>query len=602
LSLKNQRRRDRRAGKSSDDGTTSLNPFDSGKQGKRRGIAGPIIIICAIIAVLVAADFWLSAGKIHRGVEVGNVPLGGLTPAEAQQTVKNHVMGPLEEIEFTGPEEFSRDAKDLGVRFNVSRTVNQAYAVGREGNVLDRLSERLRASFGGATIPPDIDYKPDLARSEVQEIATQVNHQPTEADVKIYGSEVEVSKSRDGYELNSAATMTSIDNAIEDMSGKVSLQGEVLDPDITTAEAETAADKARGALSKPIEIKAQDGESWKIEPDKLGPALEVTEQDGTIDVGLDRDSLDGALTPVYDDLTVKTVNASYDFDSDGNVIVKPAHFGRKVESEQLLDDIEGGIFDGKREYQVSTTVDKPTYTTAALESKKPTELLGSYHTNYTATSDKTQARVNNLNTASHAISGTFLAPGEVFSMNDTVSGMNYEEGHVIVENATASALGGGLCQVTSTLYNAALYAGLDIVERNPHATQLPYIRPGRDATVWFGDQYGNGELDMKFKNTTDGYILLKEYVGSDNYIYADIYGVPDDVSVKVSSEPDYMGASTSQWTTYYTKREDGKVVDREHWSTSYQALYEEGKQIPTSIVPVAEENGDYFGHAIPAAE
>jgi vancomycin resistance protein YoaR len=586
----------------SDFGSSGLNPFDSGKQGKRRGFAGPIIIICAIIAVLVAADFWLNAGKIHRGVEVGNVPLGGLTPTEARQTVKDHVMGPLQKIEFSGPEDFSRDAKDLGVRFNVSRTVNQAYAVGREGNVLDRLSERLRASFGGATIPPDIDYKPALARSEVQEIATQVNHQPTEADVKIYGSEVEVSKSRDGYELNPAATMTSIDNAIDDMSGKVSLQGEVLDPDVTTAEAETAADKARGALSEPIEINAKGGESWKIEPDKLGPALEVTKQDGAIDVSLDRDSLDGALTPVYDDLTVKTINASYGFDSDGNVIVKPAHDGRKVESEALLDDIEGGIFDGKREYQVSTTVDKPTYTTAALQSKKPTELLGSYHTNYTATSDKTQARVNNLITASRGVSGTFLAPGEVFSMNDTVSGLNYEEGHVIVENATASALGGGLCQVTSTLYNAALIAGLDIVERNPHATQLPYIRPGRDATVWFGDQYGNGELDMKFKNTTDGYILLKEYVGNDNYIYADIYGVPDDVSVKVSSEPDYMGASTSQWTTYYTKREDGKVVDREHWSTSYQALYEEGKQIPTSIVPVAEENGDYFGHAIPAAE
>jgi vancomycin resistance protein YoaR len=602
LSLKNQRRRDRRSGTFSDFGSSGLNPFDSGKQGKRRGFAGPIIIICAIIAVLVAADFWLNAGKIHRGVEVGNVPLGGLTPAEARHTVKDHVMGPLQRIEFSGPEDFSRDAKDLGVRFNVSRTVNQAYAVGREGNVLDRLSERLRASFGGATIPPDIDYKPDLARSEVQEIATQVNHRPTEADVKIYGSEVEVSKSRDGYELNPAATMTGIDNAIDDMSGKVSLQGEVLDPDVTTAEAETAADKARGALSEPIEINAKGGESWKIEPDKLGPALEVTKQDGAIDVSLDRDSLDGALTPVYDDLTVKTINASYDFDSDGNVIVKPAHDGRKVESEALLDDIEGGIFDGKREYQVSTTVDKPTYTTAALQSKKPTELLGSYHTNYTATSDKTQARVNNLITASRGVSGTFLAPGEVFSMNDTVSGLSYEEGHVIVENATASALGGGLCQVTSTLYNAALYAGLDIVERNPHATQLPYIRPGRDATVWFGDQYGNGELDMKFKNTTDGYILLKEYVGSDNYIYADIYGVPDDVSVKVSSEPDYMGASTSQWTTYYTKREDGKVVDREHWSTSYQALYEEGKPIPTSIVPVAEENGDYFGHAIPAAE
>jgi vancomycin resistance protein YoaR len=586
----------------SDNGSSGLNPSDSGKQGKRRGIAGPIIIICAIIAVLVAADFWLNSGKIHRGVEVGNVPLGGQTPAEARQTVENHVVGPLERIEFSGPEDFSRSAKDMGVRFNVSRTVNQAYAVGREGNVLDRLSERLRASFGGATIPPDIDYKPDLARSEVEEIATQVNHQPREAGVKIYGSEVEVSKSQDGYELNPAATMTSIDDAIDDMSGKVSLQGDVLDPNVTTSEAEAAADEARGALSQPIEIGAENGDNWKIEPDKLGSAMEVTQQDGAIDVSLDRDSLNGALTPVYDDLTVKTVNASYDFDSDGDVIVKPAHEGRKVESENLLDDIEGGIFDGQREYRVSTTVDKPTYTTAALEAKKPTELLGSYHTNYTATSDKTQARINNLTTASRGVSGTFLAPGEVFSMNDTVSGLNYESGHVIIDGATSNALGGGLCQVTSTLYNAVLYAGLDIVERHPHATQLPYIRPGRDATVWFGDANGNGALDMKFKNTTDGYILLQEYVSNDNYIYAEVYGVPNDTNVKISSEPVFTEYNSSMWTTYYTKRENGKVVDREHWNTSYSALFEDGKTVPTYDVPVAEENGDYFGHAIPAAE
>jgi vancomycin resistance protein YoaR len=601
LSLKNQRRRDRRAGTFSDYG--GLNPFDSGKHGgKRRGFAGPIIIICAIIAVLVAADFWLNSGKIHRGVEVGNVALGGMTPTEARQTVKDHVMGPLEEIEFSGPENFSRKASDMGVSFNVARTVNQAYAVGREGNVLDRLSERLRASFGGATIPPDINYRQEKARTQVEQIATQVNQEPKEADVKIYGSEVEVSKSRDGYELNQAATMTSIDGAIDDMSGKVALQGAVLDPDVTTAEAEAAAKKASEALAEPIEIKAQNGDKWTITPDRIGTALEVTKEDGNIDVGIDRSRLEGVLTDVHDDLTVETIDASYDFDSDGNVMVKPAHFGRKVETEKLLDDIQGGIFGGKREYEVSTAVDKPEYTTKSLQAKKPTELLGSYHTNYRATSDKTQARVNNLTTASRAISGTFLAPGEVYSMNDTVSGLNYEEGHVIVNSATSNALGGGLCQVTSTLYNAVLYAGLDIVERNPHATQLPYIRPGMDATVWFGDQYGNGELDMKFKNTTDGYILLQEYVGSDNYIYAEVYGVPDDVSVRMSSEPVYTGYESSMWTTYYTKRENGKVVDREHWNTSYTALVEDGKTIATSEVPVAEINGDYFGPSIAAAD
>jgi vancomycin resistance protein YoaR len=186
-------------------------------------------------------------------------------------------------------------------------------------------------------------------------------------------------------------------------------------------------------------------------------------------------------------------------------------------------------------------------------------------------------------------------------MNDTVSGLNYEEGHVIVDNATSNALGGGLCQVTSTLYNAVLYSGLSIVERHPHATQLPYIRPGMDATVWFGDATGFGALDMKFKNTTDGYILLREYVANDNYIYAEVYGVPDDVSVRMSSEPVYTGYDSSKWTTYYTRREDGEVVGREQWQTSYGALFENGKTVPTDEVPVAEVNGDYFGPSIEAA-
>ena len=110
--------------------------------------------------MLVAADFWLNSGRIHRGVEVGSISLGGKTPSEARQIVRNQVLGPLEEIDFNGPEHFTRRADAMGVSFNVDETVDKAYAVGREGNILDRLSDRLRASFGGATIPPDIDYRP----------------------------------------------------------------------------------------------------------------------------------------------------------------------------------------------------------------------------------------------------------------------------------------------------------------------------------------------------------------------------------------------------------------------------------------------------------
>ena len=545
--------------------------------------------------MLVAADFFLNSGKIHRGVEVGSVSLGGKTPAEARQIVRDQAMGPLKEIDFAGPAHFTRTAREMGVSFNIDQTVDKAYAVGREGNILERLSQRLRASFGGATIPPDIDYRPAKARGEVREIASQVDHPPIEADVKIYGSEVEVTNSRDGYELNLAATMASLDSAIEDMSGKARLKGDVLDPGVVTAEAEAAAKKARGALSEQLTLKAE-GKSWILSPVDLGSTLDVTEQDGKIDVSLNRDHLDGRLTDVYNDLTVKPVEASYDFDADGDIFVKPGHEGQSVEGEKLLDSIQGGLFEGKREYQVPIIVAKPRYTTDELEANKPSELQGTYRTNYTATTDQGQTRVENLKIASGAISGTFVAPGDTFSMLEHVANLDYFQTHVIVDGAETVDEGGGLCQVTSTLYNAVLYAGMEITERTPHYSQLPYIRPGMDATVWYGGPGTGDDLDMKFKNTSDGYVLLQEYVSNDGYIYANVYGVPDKVEVEMSSEPIYRAEDASKWATYYERTRNGKVVYRDQWETEYGALIDdEGKKIPTPIVPVAEIDGTYLG-------
>ena len=278
----------------------------------------------------------------------------------------------------------------------------------------------------------------------------------------------------------------------------------------------------------------------------------------------------------------------------------PSKEGQSIESEKFLGAIEKGVFEGKREYQVPIEVDKPEFTTAEAEEMKPTELLGSYRTNYTATSDQSKERVENLGIAANAVSGTLLAPGEVYSMNATVSDLDFHETHVIINGAETTADGGGLCQVTSTLYNAVLLAGLDVIERHPHYSQLPYIRPGLDATVWFGDEYGNGALDMKFKNTTDGYVLLQEYVAGDNYIYANVYGVPDNVEVEMWSEPVYMTEDASKWVTYMTRKENGKVVyDGKYSTTDYGALIDdEGKKIPIPDVPVAEVDGTYNGPPI----
>ena len=600
MSLKDRREREERShigGKISPNGGFGA-PKIYGR--KRRSIAGPVVIACAVIAVLVAANYLMNSGKIYSGVEVGDVALGGKTPAEARRIVEERARSGLKEIEFSGPGQFTRTAKEMGVSFNADATVKRAYAVGREGNILDRLGERARALIVGVAIPAEVDYRPEKARPEVEEIASRVNHAPKEASVNVYGSQVEVVESHKGYKLDIPATMKSFDSAIEDMSGRARLVGDMLKPEITTQEARVAAEKARAAVSEQLVFKAQ-GHTWTLSPADVGSALDITRDGGRLEVSLNRDRLRDRLAKVYADLNVPPVWASYAFDSSGNIIVRPSKEGQKIEDHKFLGAIEHGLFQGKREYDVPVVVDKPKYTTAELQRLKPTKLLGSYRTNYTATSDHSQARVDNLKMASNAISGTFLAPGQVFSMIDTVSGVNFNKTHVIINGQETTADGGGLCQVTSTLYNAALYAGLEVVERHPHYSQLPYIRPGMDATVWFGDQYGNGALDMKFKNTTDGYVLLREYVANDNYIYAQVYGVPDNVSVKMWSEPVYRYENSSKWLTYYKRMKGGKVVYKDKWYTEYGALIgDNGKKFPTPEVPVAEVNGTYNGPPIPS--
>jgi vancomycin resistance protein YoaR len=340
-----------------------------------------------------------------------------------------------------------------------------------------------------------------------------------------------------------------------------------------------------------------EGKSWTLSPSDVGSSLDVTRKGGEIDVVLNRDLLVERLAHVYADLNVKPVEAGYDFANDGSVIVTPSKEGQRIEEDKLLAAIEEGLFEDRREYEVPIGVDEPEYTTAELESMKPTELQGSYRTNFTATTDQGRTRVENLQIASNAVNGTFVAPGETFSMLDHVAGLDYHETHVIVDGAETTADGGGLCQVTSTLYNAALYAGLEITERTPHHSQLPYIRPGMDATVWYGDlATTSDDLDMSFKNTTDGFVLIQEYTSNDGYIYANVYGVPDNVEVEMWSKPVYKLADASEWVTYYTRTENGEVVYEDSWNTEYGALIDDkGKKIPIPEVPVAEVDGTYLG-------
>ena len=413
-------------------------------------IFAPLFIVCAVVAALLVADYWTNQGKIYQGVEVGDVALGGTTAQEAQQILEEHTGG-LEEIELTGPEEFTLSADELGVDFDAQRTAEQAYDVGREGGVLKRIYDRTEATWGTVRVPFVVDYEGERLRDGLSSVFSVLTIEPTEAGYEVDGSEVTVTESRTG---------------------------------------------------------------------------------------------------------------------------------QRVDEEKLLSDIEAGLSEGQREYEVPVETEEPELTTEEAEGLRPTTLLGKYRTDYRETSDKSPERLENLEIGSGGIDGTLLAPGEIFSANEVLSPLDYNKTKIILEGKEDKADGGGLCQVSSTLYMAANYAGLEIEERHPHYAQLPYIRPGLDATVWFGVA-GGQPLDMKFKNDTEGYLLLREYVADDGYIYAEIWGQPTGEEVEMTSEPEYVGPDYSKWTTYKKVTENGEVVfdDVFHKDVYRPLVDEKGKTI-----------------------
>ena len=196
------------------------------------------------------------------------------------------------------------------------------------------------------------------------------------------------------------------------------------------------------------------------------------------------------------------------------------------------------------------------------ESSKPTVLLGEFFTDYAW--DPDPSRQSNLKTASKKIDGTIVAPGETFSALETLGPPeDYQTAKVFANGGVDRTEGGGLCQVSSTLYMAANYADLEIVERNPHYAELPYIQPGLDATVWFGEN-GWGALDMRFKNNTDGNIMLREFVNDKGFLVAQIYGErPTGKRVSMDSEKVEENPNKGiKWATYKTVKDDkGKVLE-----------------------------------------
>jgi vancomycin resistance protein YoaR len=287
--------------------------------------------------------------------------------------------------------------------------------------------------------------------------------------------------------------------------------------------------------------------------------------------GYDEDKAKSALAKAAEGYNQEPQDASFTVTDDGKVEVKEAQNGRVLDQAATLANLEGALENMSGHVDIAQgPPPKPEITTAEVQRYKPEKVIGEYKTDFLW--DSNPNRQYNMKLAAKALNNTVLAPGEVFSFLKPTESIQYKEAKTFSNGGIGVANGGGLCQVSSTLYMAAIYAGLEIVERHPHYAVLPYIKPGFDATVWFGEN-GWGAEDMKFKNNTDGYIVVREWVDDKGFLNAQILGQPTGKKVEMSTKKMWEDPVRGiKWTTYKKVTEDGKVI-RDGVLYSYRYSY-----------------------------
>ncbi|HHV71769.1 MAG TPA: hypothetical protein GXX38_04055 [Clostridia bacterium] len=247
----------------------------------------------------------------------------------------------------------------------------------------------------------------------------------------------------------------------------------------------------------------------------------------------EKEKLNNILNRLASEINVEPKNAELIISPNDEITITDSHSGKKLDIEKTIANFEKALESAlKPNYEIKIVVNEiqPKVTTQSLQKKGIKELMGAFTTTF---NPNNLSRTNNIKIAASAINKLMLAPGEEFSFNKIVgprsSAQGYQEAPVIVNGKLTPGIGGGVCQVSSTLYNAVLLSNLEITQRTNHSLPSSYVDLGRDATVTYGG------IDFKFRNNSEHYIYLISQVNH-NKLTIKIYGTkPNNNQVKIVS-------------------------------------------------------------------
>ncbi len=511
------------------------------------------LLLAAIIAVVgVYAYENKYAGRIYPGVSVADIDLSNLTEGEAALKLRQEFKYPTSgRLLFTDNEnKWIYNPAQMGLSVDLLATANAAYRFGRNGTMLTNLSQQLSAYTSGFKIQPQIVYDQAQAYKSLQQVAEIVNRPMLEAGLNLNNTEVSTTDGQIGRTLDISATLKAVDEMlVGTREGVVPLVVKETLPAIM--QVGPSADLARQILSQATYLKMPENgpqvDPWVIEPETMAKLLSVsrTEAAGKTEYSLtlNQDILNNYLASLAPTVQLQAQNARAIFNAETRQfeILQPAVSGYSLDVEASLKAINDAVLAGNHEATLVFKVDQP----AVADNTDPASLgiteLVAETTSYFYGSSR--ERLQNIKASADSFRGVFVPPNSVFSMGDYLKDISlengYAEGLIIVGNQSVKGVGGGVCQVSTTLFREVFLAGFPIIERHPHAYRVGYYeqdargysdpnRAGLDATVYLP------LVDMKFKNDTP-YWMVMDTEFNDYSLTWRIWSTRDGRTVEVSS-------------------------------------------------------------------
>ena len=467
--------------------------------------------------------FW---GRIFPGILVSGIDVGTKKPTEAEVFLSQSLNIP-EKIEVAGDNQtFLIELSNIEASYNFSKSAYAAYNLYRTGNIFYDLPKRLVSPISPQNIGLRVDINEDKLKKNLSVIAGQVAVEPVKPSLTIAGNSVVADKGKPGIEIDREKLRADIGYSLSYLAkDTVNIKTVEVDPTLTDEELEEYQKRGKSLLGKKLTINFENN-SFTYQGQGLFDLLSGNS-------GYDDEKLAKLADEVAASIEREPQNPVFVFETGRVKEFAPSKDGIALKKDSLIEKIKGNIRTLETSEDKFTSIDapvevtEPEIKTEEVNNLGINELIGRGDSTYRGS---ISSRVHNIGVASSRFNGALIEPGEVFSFNEILGDVSeytgYKQAYIIQDGKTVLGDGGGVCQVSTTMFRAALDAGFPIIERRSHSYRVGYYEqdspPGLDATIY------TPITDLKFRNDTPGHILIQTiYEPSRLYLAFEIYGTDD---------------------------------------------------------------------------